>query len=386
MGSDRTVRSRSTRVFGLMALAAIFALTVQQLLTRLALEGAVAATVTGDPRLKLATAMRGIATSAATGRPSVAEIANVVSLARSAPLLPEPFLVAAAAYNDAGDRKTATALLLAARSRNPRLPVTRFMLGEQYRQVGRDDLALSELMVLMRVQPQRQVSLLPYFARLATQVRYQGPIRKLALSDPGYGRLLLGAAAAEGAPSDYILSVGQQLPAHPENRAWQERLIGRAVDRGDYVAARRLWQSITGTAEYEITLRFDDHLSPSPFNWSFVDIEDGVVEPQGRDRLSLLYYGRNDATLATQIATLAPGRYRLTWQSDPAGSQTSSLTWRLTCLPTGQPMQVALSAQELEFSIEADCDAQRIELVGTAGLSGGRQSATLSGLKLARVS
>lgn len=374
------------RAFALIGVAAAFLLVCDRALTRWQVERAADTSIMAlDPRLRLRAAMQGIARAGATGKPSEAQIATTVEIAKSTPLLVEPFLVAAIAADDAGHGERAMQLLLAARARDPRLPVTRYLLGDRYRQNGEDDLALAELMVLMRVQPQRQMSMLPYFAQLATQRRYQPSIRRLVLGDPGFGRMVLGAAANEGAPADFLISVGRQLPPHPENRAWQERLIAKAIERVDYVDAGRLWQAITGTHAQPMMLRFDDRTSPAPFNWTFADSTDGVAEPQGQERLSVLYYGRNPLIIATQVATLAPGRYRLSWQIDARADAGSNLSWRVSCLPDGSVTASRLSALSVELAVDPGCAAQRVELLGTPSAAGGRQSIALSSLKLVRL-
>lgn len=386
MGPDFRVNMSRARAVALLVVTAAFALICYHALTRWQVErGGDTSSMALDPRLRLRAAMQELARAGTTGKPSEAQIAAAVGVAKSAPLLAEPFLVAALAEDDAGHGERATQLLLAARARDPRLPVTRYLLGDRYRQNGKDDLALAELMVLMRVQPQRQMSLLPYFAQLATQRRYQPAIRGLVLADPGFGRMLLGAAANEGASADFLISVGRQLPPHPENRAWQERLIAKPLERGDYGAARRRWQAIAGTAAQPMMLRFDDRTSPAPFNWTFADSADGVAEPQGQDHLSLLYYGRNPLALATQVATLAPGRYRLSWQIDGSEGAGSTLSWRVSCLPDGSVTESRLSTLSIELAVDDRCLAQRVELLGTPSAAGSRQSIALSSLKLVRL-
>ncbi|WP_037501107.1 hypothetical protein [Sphingomonas jaspsi] len=355
--------------------------------TRWAVERGVDLKLSSDPRLAIRGALSDIAAASRTGRPPAELVERAVGISRAAPLLAEPFVVAAIAADDRGDRRSAEQLFLAARQRDPRLPVTRYLLGDFYRRSGADAAALAELIVLMRVQPQQQIGMLPYFAQLATIARHRPAIRRLVLSDPGYGRAILSAAAAEGAPASYILSVGRQLPPDPENRGWQERLIAKAIERGDFGAARAIWSAVTGNSTADaIVPTFDDRLSPAPFNWTLANSADGVAEPQGARQLSVLFYGRTPVGLAAQLMTLPSGRYRFAWQMSETAGDASALSWRVTCVPSATPVSSAgIGATELIMAISGDCPAQRLELVGTPTVDQQRVSSTVGDLSLTRL-
>lgn len=374
------------RIAGCVAVVLALIIVLQVTVSRSALATGKGASLSADPEVRLKLAMDEIARRPG-GTPTSAQIANFVSLAKNAPLLPEPFLVAGLAMADVGRNREAEELLLAARARDPHKPVVRFLLGDFYRKTGRDAAALRELASLMKVQPQRQVALLPYFAQLATEPQHQPALAAMARTDPVFGRTMLSAAVNAGAASSFVISVGDRLPASPDNRAWQDRLVQRAISSGDLAAADQWARRFAHTDHRPlINSSFDDKVWAQPFNWTLSASSDGVAEAEGPNRLSLLNYGRNNSSMASQLLVLPPGSYRLSWRFEGMSNAADAFEWRLTCLVDGTNVaEVSLNASSLTFDAPGICRGFKLELFALAAGDGARRSGTLTDLSLVGV-
>lgn len=383
MATDPRGDGRLWRIAGCIVVLSASVLVLKVAASRSAMAGGWGASLSVDPQVELKSALNDIAHTP-SDPPNAAQVAKMIAVAKRAPLLPEPFVVAGLAMADARRGRDAGELLQAARARDPHKPVVRFLLGDYYRRTGQDGLALRELASLMKVQPQQQVAMLPYFAQLATQPQHRAALGAMARSDPEFGRTLLVAAADAGAPTSFILSVGDRLPLDPANLVWQGRLVQRAISAGDIVVADRLAKRFA-RSDYRplINARFDDKRWPSPFNWTLTQSIEGVSEVVASDRLSLLSYGRNPLIMASQVLVVPPQRYRLSWRFEGAASAGAAFHWKLTCLSDNAPVAGAsLDTSSMAFEVSDACHALTLDLLADASTDGSRHSGTLSNLSL----
>jgi len=106
-----------------------------------------------------------------------------------------------------------------------------------------------------------------------------------------------------------------------------------------------------------------------PFDWTFSSDSAGMAEPHG-GHLQVLYYGRDDSTLASQLLMLAPNKYL--FATNATGSAPNgALSWVVRCKGHSDPLveipvQVG-KATEANFEVpKKDCPAQLVQLIGTA--------------------
>jgi hypothetical protein len=110
-----------------------------------------------------------------------------------------------------------------------------------------------------------------------------------------------------------------------------------------------------------------------------------MAEPDGRGGLEVLYYGRANATLASQLLLLRPGQYRLAMTIEAAGREEGAIRWSVRCAAEKMPLaDLPLRAgnNAVEFGVPPGCEAQWLELRGMAGDLPRTSELTIRGLQL----
>jgi hypothetical protein len=348
------------------------------------------------PDVLLRTALAEIAGAAAAGRPVPRTRINAIYAAASvAPLAPEPFLVRGVDAELAGNPVLAGRAFEAARRRNPRSLAAHYFLADHYLRTNQPAAGLAELARLTRLVPDGIGSVAPYYARYAKEAGGAEGMREVLRVHPEFAPEVLSVLAADAANADLVLYLAGDLRnSSGESPLWHGRLIEALVTAGQFQKARAVWSKLSGESLADDGLfdpRFSGKKAPSPFNWSLLSNASGLAEAQGDGRLHIIYYGRDNATLASQTLTLRPGRYRLSFKIDGSSKALSSLAWKLSCLPPNRPVfSLGLPANggqaAGEFSIGGDCPAQQLVLTGTSPDFPETVDATLRELSLTRIS
>lgn len=326
------------------------------------------------PGALASTAMKNVGEAAAQGgRPSQATLERLHALAAADPLRTEPFLVQGALAERAGAYDQANELLGEARARDPRSTAARYLYADTALRQGKVVEALKELAVLSRLVPGTSVQLVPALAEFARAPGSRGKLAGVLAQNPQLKNPLLLALASDPDNADLIVSLAGPATAKPtlDTRAWQARLLLGLVARGDYQRAYDLWRGFArlpaGAPPLLFNGTFKDMGAPEPFNWALSASPAGVAEP-GPEGLQVLYYGREDTVLATQLLVLPPGEYRFAAPMTgdmPAGA----LSWTLGCVGAKAPlMDLRLGGPELpaaKFTVPSSgCPAQRLMLNG----------------------
>ncbi len=344
----------------------------------------------GHPAVILESGLAEVGEMAAAGRPvEPALVQRLLAASAKAPLAPEPFLVRGVQAQLAGDPQLALKAFLAARERNPRLIATRYFLADHYLKAGQAGPGLTEISALARLVPQSLPSMAPYLAAYARSPGAASQMKAMLQAQPQLEPLLLDALAADAANLDLILSLWSGRSGE-ETRLWQTRLLGQLVASGRYGPAREAWARFTGLSA-DAGQMFDpefDHEALPPFGWSLASDAAGVAEAAGNGRLHILFYGRDDSVLASQVLILKPGRYQLSMQAGFASQATTALEWTVHCLPDSTEIaRVQLDRAGPiagSFLVPAvNCRAQRLELSGVAPELPEQTDATISHLQLA---
>jgi tetratricopeptide (TPR) repeat protein len=329
----------------------------------------------GHPAVLTAMAMRQVGLAAAKGAdPPGSALADLRRLASAAPLSVEPFLVQGALAEKEGQLDRAAALYREALRRDPRSIAGHYLLSDLDLRTGRAEDGIAEIAELSRLVPASSVQLAPAIAQFARSPGAAEQLRRIFRSNPLLEEPVLTVLAGDPANAPLILSVA----THPAGEsggppAWQQKLLETMTAQGEYRQAYSVWASITGISGNGGGLFNGDFrriAAPPPFNWSFASSDAGVAEAENGS-LRVLFYGRDNATLAREIMLLPPGRYGLAVPVTVSSGSAGALAWTVTCLPARKPvLDLPLpgsgsTTASGDFQIPPQgCEAQQIELDG----------------------
>ena len=343
------------------------------------------------PSVRAARAMLNVAQASAGGHALDEDTKNlIVDVARAEPLYVVPFLIAGAEAQRSSDADRAERLLVQARQRDPRSPAPRFLLAEEYISQGRIRDGVPEAAALGRLVPGSSEPLSKAFASYIQTAGIPEGMAGMLRSDPILSEQILNQLSTDPANAGLLLKIAAMAPRRGPGPApgWQARLISELVDDGDYAKARLVWAKLGGPeADPSETIhdpRFKGSEASRPFNWTFA-AQGAVIEPQSGS-LHVLYFGRDDVTLASQLLTLRPGRYRL--QVDVSGqvADPQGLRWKMGCLSDKSIILDRPSGTdrvELPFSVPpTGCGAQQLELAARANDAGRSSDFLISNLGL----
>lgn len=348
------------------------------------------------PEVLRSVAMAGVGSAAGRSQPPSGEtLRQIERLAKAAPLAPEPLLVHGAIAQSAGSYRRAEELLLEARQRDPRSAAARFLLADLYRRTGRTLAGLGELPVLGRLLPGGIRQLAPSFAAFATTPGAVPELQRIVGLYPEVREALLKELSADPQNAELVLAIAGPAAQADEGARWQQGLVEGLVKQQEYERAHSVWARLSGVAGDQGRGLFDPTFgqskAPPPFNWALASSAGGVAEPAGGG-LRILYFGRQDMVLASQLLLLPSGRHRLQMQVAGGSGEGSQIAWTVKCLPSGSDLlrlpvspQGAAAPISGEFQVPPqNCSAQRLELRAVGSEFPQTADFRISGLDLKR--
>lgn len=320
-------------------------------------------------------ALTEIGVAAAKRQPPPKGALDKVSKAgRASPLAPDPFLVRGISAQQAGDLILAEKAFKAARQRAPREAAPRYFLSQLFITSGRGADGLAELATLARLLPNGPASVAPSLAAYARGSADLANLKAVFRDHPELEQAVLVELAKDPANADLALRLAGGFHARDGTPAdWVKLMLPNLVQAGQFDRAYRLWEAVSGVRARGTIFNagFSNNLAPPPFNWTYRSDSAGLAEPDGKGGLHVLFYGREDALLASQTLLLAPGKYRL--GMTVAGNPGGMLRWVVACLPARREVAVlslgatAKSSPVVDISVGPGCAAQSLELKGVAG-------------------
>lgn len=350
-----------------------------------------AAVWAGHPAVLLESGLAQVGDMAAAGRPVDQSLVDrLISASAKAPLAPEPFLVRGVDAQVSGNHAVALQSYLAARERNPRAVAPRYFLADLYLKAGRTEPGLAEISALARLVPQSLPNVAKYLAAYARTPGAAPQVKKMLETHPQLELALLNELAGDAASARLILYLWSGRGGE-EARPWQGRLLEQLVATGRFNEARTAWARFTNISAEQDAL-FDAEFAAQalpPFGWMLASGASGIAEPQGGGRLHLVYYGRDDLILASQLMTLPPGRYRLSMNVSASSPAAKSLSATIRCLPSTSPLASLplhrRGAVTASFNVaDRGCPAQRLEISGDAPEFPEQAELTVGRLRLER--
>lgn len=318
-------------------------------------------------------AMAQVGQAAAQGaNPDERTLEQLRAIARIAPLQTEPFLVDAALAQRAGKYSRAQQLLFQAELRDPRSAAARYLYADVAVRQGKIVEGLREMAVLSRLMPDAAMQLVPALAQFARMPGSRDKLNEILAQNPNLKSPLLNALVTNPDNAELVVALAGPPSTSQDGstRGWQSRLLSGMIRRGEYQRAYNLWREFSLIPEGAQSLLFNESFralpAPPPFNWSFRASSGGLVESGGQG-LRVLYYGRKDVTLASELLLLAPRNYRFV--SAASGDLDSGdLSWTLRCIDGGSSlMDVPLTAGRTAASFavpSSGCPAQQLQLNG----------------------
>lgn len=373
-------------ITGLLALHSVRTAAV-----RAAPEGAGRTLWPGHPQVQLWQVMTEVGTRARAGQTLTPEMMErVEAIARKAPLAPEPLLIKGALAQLDGRQQHAERLFAEAAHRAPRSEAARYFLAERYLTTGRMPKALVEMAALARLIPGATEQFAPALAQFAQSPGAVPALRGFLRSSPEFEAPVLFELARLGRNADLVLALwsGDRRPTRPD---WRERLVAALVEEREFAKAHAVWRRVSGAGETKALLfnpEFRKLPAPPPFNWR-LSSKGGVAGPSGEGGLDVVYFGREDVTLAEQMMLLGPGRFELSMNLSSGSGEGSPLRWKVDCLPGGQtllqlPLEQAQQPRRVaaNFAVPSGCEAQRLRLAGEQPEFPGSVELRIRGLRL----
>lgn len=329
----------------------------------------------GHPLVVREVAMADVGIAAAQGRPPPENtVEQIRRLAQRAPLLPDPFLINAALFLRKGEAGKAERLLVEARRRDPRSIAARYLLADLYLRSGRLRAGLEEISMMTRLLPGATNLLVPGLAVYARTPGAVPELKRVLREHPNLEPALLSTLAADATNTELVLALANLSAEADGPPAWQSTLLETLIKTGKYRQARTVWSKFAGPAVPTSGIYrpdFSPSDAPPPFNWTLGGADGGVAEPLARGGLRVLYYGRKDVELASQLVVLAPGRYNLAMLVRGSSGPEGQLRWAVRCLPSKKAiLELPLGAAKRpqvsgSFEVPASgCEAQEILLLG----------------------
>lgn len=327
------------------------------------------------------------------------------ALARE-PLLSDPLALAAIDAAARGDGARAERLMMAARGRDPRSPLARLWLFENFVRTARYDRALDEVGPAVRLQPDAITAIMTVLAAVSNTDEGRAALAQKLATRP-FWRLAFFQTAVNSTPPQVLLELLSALPRNPDVAAaeQEQRAVFLAlINAGDGISAYRTWQQML-PASYRARAQgvYDGNFSQwpgaAPFNWMLPEEGIGTASmvaagdlPEAT-ALDVRYFGSTGGLLAEQYVFAPPGSYRLQLAARrrTSGATGGRLSMEVRCvngevvatLPL-DPLDTHLRTLSVPVAVPASCQLLRLRLVGTPGEVFSEVEAQITGVALVR--
>jgi hypothetical protein len=299
---------------------------------------------------------------------------QVQALLTKAPLLDAPLAFVGLEAQALGQAANADRAFAAVRARSPRNPAARIWRAGRAIEAGEVSAAVSELTVLIRLDPDRSDAYVAALIELAASEDGAAAVGEWLETKPDYGDAVLAGLNARHPDLGQLLEFNRGLPA------LQAGLLTRVLNERGVQAAFLAWLNLLPPDEaaslaWPYDRMFEGRPAPPPFNWG---LRSELAEFERTGGLGVTYLGRGRTLFLDQTILLQPGDYRiavtLSGEAKPDGG---GFAWDLACLPTPDKMLLELRTDALtesgvtlegDFTVPASaCAAQILSLRGAPG-------------------
>lgn len=303
----------------------------------------------------------------------------------NSPLRGQAFRILAAVAAKRGDQVRALRLYQVAVRRSPRDLPSRVWLAQYYLEQGKYPSALAQIDSLLRMSPQRAVSINPVMVQMAQEPAFADALAKVLATNPPWrdGTLAalrdpkIGNSGATG-------RVMQELQANgglsqDEYRRWLDSLMAQ----GKWGEAYARWASLVVKAEGRLPLLYNGNFTQDPsdtgFDWRLKRVPGVLLEfvPDTDGAGQVVHVNFLDRRIPevglTQALLLSPGRYQLSLRQRASTLRSElGLQWQITCagaagvVARSDAVQGSFAWNTLDIPVEIpqqDCQGQWLRLV-----------------------
>lgn len=344
------------------------------------------------PDVEIASTMTQIALAARSSKSAPSSVFPLLQRAAvQDPLAPEPYLVRGVQLNLQGNAAAARRSFEEAQWRDPRSLPAAYFLADQYVREGKIGSGLRQIAALARLSPNGGQTVGPYIASFAADPANWPALRSTFSSNPGLTEPAFDTLSSKIETVPSLLALVDAKALSPR-ASWFPRLLDTLIKAGQYSEARSVWTRASNIANPGLLYdeKFLDKASLPPFNWSLTSNAVGLAERQAGERMHVIYYGQEDGILATQLLTLPPGAYRLSYKLVSGASvPNDGLTWSVWC-DKGAAALASVTVRQgadrgLSFVVPANCPAQWLRLSGASSDIAQQTDATMGNLNLKRL-
>ncbi len=206
------------------------------------------------------------------------------------------------------------------------------------------------------------------------------PLAQKLATNPMWRHDFLYALNQKGMPADAVFGLTAQNSAQTSALFEQSALLQSLLKNHEYERAYLAWINFLPEAQLkQVGNIYDPGFAnlpgPAPFNWQFLNSQDGAAEFRAPRGLTISYLGAAPAVLAWQTLLLSPGRYTLSVIAS-GQDEYNQLSWTVTCAEGGAPVVTtrltSLSEGRRKYSTvfeipASGCQAQQLALNGAPG-------------------
>jgi hypothetical protein len=308
------------------------------------------------------------------------EVALAKRTLGEAPLASEPFLIAAAAAERAGDTPRAIRLLEEAKRRRANRTSTRLQLLGLYGKARSYPAFLREMDYVLRRSEKSKAAILPQLVKALPDPGARAPLADLLAKEPSWRADFYGIAGKQNVDPRHARALIERVRTRKPggNMAAEEAFYMQTLlSAGQFAPAKQAWARMNGIAAASLVTDpgFEGVKASGPFIWTTHDVDVGragiVPRSEGGPRLEVEYVGGRPVMLAEQTLALAPGGYRLSFSvRGEAPPRSSLIFWRVSCTPGDRELarvetgalQGGFVARSGRFAVPVGCPGQTLRL------------------------
>ncbi len=309
----------------------------------------------------------------------------------------EAMAIMGAAANARGDRGAANAIMQASDSLSKRNLLTRLWLIEDAAKREELPAMLRNIDIALRVSATAQNQMFPFLARALAEPAMVDDFAAVLRREPPWTEPFLYTAITSGYGTKNLAKIYLALDKKYDHQGQDlsALIMEQLVAQKAYKEAFEFERGLTGSATTgtEVTdPNFAQHEGLEPLTWLMTSTAEfdaaRSTDPFGNTGLALLSSGSGADTVARELLSLQPGRYRFSNSvTSDYGEVSLDLEWRLRCADDDAILDRFNPVEDktATWTVPSSCKYQWLELYADAGGSLTSQDIFVRPVKLERI-